>query len=985
MSFVLTIALLLSSVVPAYAQPATHAQSAQTASPTWRTTEQTDGVYLQWDAWGGQQSVTAAAVDAAAMDAVAMDAAAQQRLAAQLPTMRYGGYNLPMQLTTVLLPDGADATPQIQQLEDGAWSAGLVEAAPLSLDEFDLEDEYFAPIEEKVLPTAPVFVLREGRMRGQRIAVIAFSPIYAQDGAVKFAYRVGALAPKAKPLTDFPQFADQSMSLASGAPRVGGVAPAPPTNAAALQNSIKVQVAAAGLQTIAGSDLINNGIAANTALSTLQLFYRGAEVALEVVDSDGKLDAATQVRFYAHHQIDSMTVGDWWNETEFYWLTYKAGANGLRMSSRAATPGAAPLRSNALEKGIWEDNKIYESTMPGADNDHWFAAELNADPTQAGNPSLYPKATVTLNNLLPLDAASGDPSIFRLTGSARTNLITHTLEVNVGGDVHTLAWNNAQYYESWDEQISSAKHPAQLNLTLMPGSGISQIRLDKVYWQQPVQLNFQSKGAAFSSVDGNWRYQLTNTAANRVLYDVTDPLKPVILSIPGGTNAQFEDGATARDYLLSGPGVNFTPTLSKHAPVNFTNGKGADALYIAPAFLLDELAPLIALRQQQGYKVEAIDAQQIYDAWSFGQVSPEAIRSLLRYAVQNWNPAPIAATLVGDSTNDPKNYLGFRDGIYGVNLLPAYFANVDPWLVTTACEPCFGQLDDEDPLAGTTDPDFLIDIWIGRLSVQDEAQLTTVVNKIVGYETDPTKNERATWRQTSLFYAEEFMRADGTTDAAGDFAAFSDSIINEVQPSYVNTMRVYYDPRPGGVTDAWREPDAAKVRLRVINALQSGPALAAYNGHSNHWQNGSTDKSVADPYLLGFNDIYQLHNRDQLTIMLEMTCFTGQFTKTSATATVMDERFLRYEDGGAVAVWAPAGLTVAHGHDKLMTGFHKKLWNSPQYSQNMGQLTEAGYLELFTSSTCCQDARLTFLLMGDPLTTALVQQNRLTHLPITMR
>lgn len=429
LSVVLTISLLLSSFVPAYAQPAVDAQRTQTATPTWRTAEQTDGVSLQWDAWGGQPSVAAAAVDAAA----------QQRLAAQLPTMRYGGYNLPMQLTSVLLPDGVDATPQIQQLEDGAWSAGLVEAAPLSLDGFDVEDEYFAPVEEKMLPAAPVFVLREGRMRGQRIAVIAFSPIYAQAGAIKFAYRMAAVAPNAKPLTNLAQFADQNVAQASAAPRVGGVAPSPPTNAAALQNSIKVKVAAAGLQTIAGSALIDNGIAANTTLATLQLFYGGAEVALQVQDSDGKLDASTQVHFYAHHQIDSLTVGDWWNETEIYWLTYKAGANGLRMGSRAATPGTAALRANAIEKGIWEDNQIYESTMPGVDNDHWFAAELNADPTQAGNPSLYPKAAVTLNNVLPLDATSGDPSIFRLTGSARTNLVTHTLEVNVGGAIQTLA------------------------------------------------------------------------------------------------------------------------------------------------------------------------------------------------------------------------------------------------------------------------------------------------------------------------------------------------------------------------------------------------------------------------------------------------------------------------------------------------------------------------------------------------------------------
>lgn len=968
-SIVFALALLLAPMAPAHAQQAVVAQPSQPAPATLSTIDQEGGLLLKWDAWGGQEAVSAAA----------LDGAAQRRLVEQLPTMRYAGYNLPMQLNTVLLAEGADAIPQIQAVEEGVWSASLEEAMPLSPNALDWEDDYFSPVEEKMLPSSPVFVLREGRMRGQRIAVIAFSPIFEQEGIVKFAYQMEAVVPNATPLVSSAQLADQS------ALQLGGAAPLPPTNAAALQNSVKIHVAAAGLQTVAGSALIENGVAANTALSTLQLFYQGTEVAIEVRDSDGKLDASTQLRFYAKSQADSMTVGDWWNETEIYWLTYKAGATGLRMSSRSAAPGAAAIRSSAMEKGIWEENKLHESTMAGADNDHWFAAELNADPSQVGNPSLYPKLDITLNNQLPLDTSSSEPSTFRLTGSARTNLITHTLQVNVGGDVKTLSWNNPQYYASWDEEFSSQKHPAQLNLTLIPSSGVSQLRFDKVYWQQPVQLNFQGKGAAFSGVVGDWRYQLTNTAAERTLYDVTDPLKPVILTISGGVNVQFQDGPTARDYLLSGPGKIHTPTLSTHTPVNFTSGKGADALYIAPAFLLDELAPLVSHRQQQGYKVEAIDAQQIYDAWSFGQVSPEAIRNLLRYAVQNWKPAPIAATLVGDSTNDPKDYLGFRDGIYGVNLLPAYFADVDPWLVSTACDSCFGQLDDDHPLEGTTDSDFLMDIWIGRLSVQDEAQLISVVDKILRYENDPNKDVPATWRQTSLFYAEEYERADGTVDAAGDFAAFSDAIIEEVQPPYVNTMRVYYDPRQGGVTEPWREPDAALARQRVIDAWKSGPALAAYNGHSNHWQHGSTDKNVPDPYMFGFNDIYQLNNKDQLTILLEMTCFTGQFTKTSATATVMDERFLRYENGGAVAVWAPAGLTVAHGHDKLMQGFHARLWSQPQYSQRMGQLIEAGYMELFTQSACCQDARLTFLLLGDPLTPALVQKFNQSHLPINMR
>lgn len=51
----------------------------------------------------------------------------------------------------------------------------------------------------------------------------------------------------------------------------------------------------------------------------------------------------------------------------------------------------------------------------------------------------------------------------------------------------------------------------------------------------------------------------------------------------------------------------------------------------------------------------------IYDEFSFGEKSPQAVKDFLSYASSNWKRKTRYALLVGDASYDPKNYLGFGD------------------------------------------------------------------------------------------------------------------------------------------------------------------------------------------------------------------------------------------------------------------------------------------------------------------------------------
>lgn len=897
------------------------------------------------------------------------------------PHQPYDGHLLPLQTQAILVD--TEHEPQLSNLESIPWQGPLRATTtphthlPSEETEQPLIPALASPPME--MPTSPLFILREGRLRGQRIAVVAISPIYATSAGLQLATSFQASLP-GQLLT-----AELLHTLMTTPETHGSITGPAPSNPAAATAAVKVVVSESGLQLLRGADLLTAGLKQGAALAKLRLLNpRGAESALEIQDADGLLDANTLVRFYAPAAPYTAQVGNRWNLEEIYWLTLEP-VNGLQMQRRSVVAGTAQVRNTAFATGVWERNRFYESTMSGVDGDHWFSSVLSALPN--AQPNELATFPITLESHLPLTLTAGTQ--LTITGSART-FGTHTLKLATDQTATELPWEINSLYENWQVTAHLPQPAAQFNLSIMPSSAgrLVEIYLDKILWRMPVQLAFAGQGATFWGADGQWRYTLQDLPSAGALYDITDPLQPQRLTIPWATRLTFEDGPSARHYLVANQQQLATPTLLPHTPVDFTRPTGADAIYLAPAAFFATLAPLIEHRRQQGYRVALIDLQQVYDAWSFGQVSPDAIRNFLRFAVANWSPAPKAVTLVGDSTTDPLNYSGSDNP----NILPAYFAYVDPWLGEIPCEACFAQLDGDSPFDQTADAGMLADIWLGRLSVQNPQQLQAVVDKILAYETAPQRWESAYF---SLYIADNYIQPDGAVDPAGNFAYYQDLVISgnpalgipPMQSPVLPARRLYYDPDPNGTPATWREPDAVRARQRVIRQMQQQPSLVVFNGHANHFQLASTIRSLPEPFLFGTNDVSLLENQSWLPIVLQMTCLTSQFTYVSTSGTTIDERLQREPNRGAVAVWGSAGLSVAHGHQSLLRGFHQQLWSRPPGKAQLGELTTAGYLELFTAESCCQETRLAFVLFGDPLTPARIWEANLQglFLPIVLK
>lgn len=899
----------------------------------------------------------------------------------QLPTMRYQGYLLPMQLFTVEVEEGQPLDLQLTNVRTQPWQAPVEPAAPLAplAVEWQALADPTAVVETVALPQAPLFVLRQGRLHGKQIAVLAVSPLYAEAGVTKVAVGFSARAAHTR-LVDNP-----TLYTAAATARLGDQARANnalgPVNPDALRNAFKVLVSEAGMQQLTGAALAAAGFDLNGIDPTrLQLRHNGAEVALQIDGvAGGKLTATSTLRFY------TAQVGDRWNTQETYWLTQGDSA-GLRMSTRAVAQGAAPPRSTAFEQGLWEDPLLYDSRYEGSDGDHWFHSNLLTSQSSAAAVATPANAAATLTPRLPRVTDTGIYTV-AVTTNIRGN---HAMRVQIGSDHQDVIWSSVAANElvrNWQHVITSTAQSNLLDISLLSTPPTTDkeatILLDKVAYHVPVLLDFGGGGAQFVGVADTWRYQWSNLPSGYTLYDVTSGATPVIL---GGADASgFQDGPTPRTYLVTGPGTLLIPTVVAHTPLTITGVSGADALYIGPAAFLPELGALIQLRRDQGYSVVTVDVQALYDGWNFGQVSPEAIRAFLRYAAANWQPAPRAVTLVGDGTVDPHNYE--KKG--NVNFIPPYLAKVDPWLIEAACEPCYAQLDGDNPVTGD-DPEghfFAADLWIGRLPVKSNGDLTGLVNKIVSYERTTTL---AGWQNINVFVADNYIKSVDTSgqpvkDLAGDFAKISEGIV-AIAPAGVRTSRVYYDPYPQfsdpSGAQSWRIPNAVQAHSDVIARLSAGAGLVTYNGHSHHWQWAITDESPsADPNsLLGLYDTDLLTNKNRYFIGLSMTCLTSQFQKPAFSGTVLDERLLLNTNGGAVAQWGPAGLSVAYGHDLLQRGFYEALWSAPPLTAKMGALIEAGNVALLTEGACCQDTLKTFLLLGDPLTTVRVYPGAIPEL-----
>src|SRR5207248_274658 len=134
------------------------------------------------------------------------------------PLVEVGGLRLPATLVALRVNGDAPLVPQIALLQSAPWQGSLPAIVrPLRQTIAGDRRPDLAAAPSPALPESPIVVLREGRMRGARIAVLALTPVFAQDGAMRAVTALRATVPGAEPLAQ-----DATALLAQAGPFLAG-------------------------------------------------------------------------------------------------------------------------------------------------------------------------------------------------------------------------------------------------------------------------------------------------------------------------------------------------------------------------------------------------------------------------------------------------------------------------------------------------------------------------------------------------------------------------------------------------------------------------------------------------------------------------------------------------------------------------------------------------------------------------------------------
>ena len=166
--------------------------------------------------------------------------------------------------------------------------------------------------------------------------------------------------------------------------------------------------------------------------------------------------------------------------------------------------------------------------------------------------------------------------------------------------------------------------------------------------------------------------------------DVTDPQAPLLLPVTrdeAGSPVVQVPLSGRRQVLLVAKGAALRPTVTPdRAEPNLHQLPPADYLAITDPSLDTALEPLLEHRRQEGLTVARVFAADLYDQYSYGLLSPEAIRAFVAewYGRAPAEHKPRFLLLAGDANYDYRDAL--KTGVK--NLVPAMLLRADGFLET---------------------------------------------------------------------------------------------------------------------------------------------------------------------------------------------------------------------------------------------------------------------------------------------------------------
>ncbi|HET7843537.1 MAG TPA: C25 family cysteine peptidase, partial [Xanthomonadales bacterium] len=387
-----------------------------------------------------------------------------------------------------------------------------------------------------------------------------------------------------------------------------------------------------------------------------------------------------------------------------------------------------------------------------------------------------------------------------------------------------------------------------------------------------------------------------------------------VASFAGGHAAWLpgrSDGAV--EYLVSEAAAAFAPAVEpRRAPIDITSGQAEYLVVTHPAFTAG-LSQLLALKRAQGLSTAFVETTQIYRQYGDGVPGAAPIARYIADAIARRGTRYVL--LVGGDSYDYKDYHGGA----AFSFVPTMYGQVEELIRYAPSDTRYADVDgDQQP-----------DVAIGRLPVRSRAELDAVVAKIAAYSA-------ADAQQPS-----RMVLASGAAEEQQSFRALDEQFAS-LGANGRDVVRAHVD-----------DLGAAGARTALLAALDTGPAIVSFAGHS------APGQWTFDP-LATTSDVAALGNAGRPGVYLQWGCWTSYFVL--PTSVTMSQALLVAPDRGAAATIGATALSDFAAHRELS----RRLATHMVPGTRIGDALLAAKRELGAGTQMQPDAIYGIELLGDP-------------------
>jgi hypothetical protein len=741
----------------------------------------------------------------------------------------------------------------------------------------------------------------------------------------------------------------------------------------------KIGAGKQGIYKLTGAQLGSLGFSLPIVSNQLQLFgfdisnlndkvpsipaFGITENAIKVVDGgDGQINSTDYILFYnqgpVYWKFDS-TVNrivhrNFSNaDTVFYFLTL--GQNGKRI-------GVQDLQSqNPIAKEVFNQQYVFEKDS---------ISLLNSGKTFYGSPMgqgagklgslLFPFSTQGMN------ASSELKSFFHLASTTyqENGLFDFSLNDQSVKSATLQPVSGMLYDDIASEKIDSfsvnnqSNWPVKSNLKIAFNSTNSSSTgwIDYVEIQLKKPIGFwQDSTMSFSINEGlqvgkmaNCKIQ--NMDPTAVVWNVTNVQYPqeIKCMIDANGSGFFIQTLDASSSFFGAKQIAFeTPTLL--GPINnqniSINNKGVDYIIItAPAFVNAANKYQQFQQTQFGRKAIVVNAKELYNDFSGGQVSAVAIRnylkSLLNSAAQNNVNAPKYLLLLGIGN------FNYRK----INIeqeLPTYESvNSNSILSSFSTDDFFAALSTNDDINNYNALQQL-QLSVGRIPARTSQEADTIINKLINYQTN---NIGGTWENKITWVADD-----------GDYNLHlqdAESIINKLQTnaSHWDQNKIYLDFfTPSNSSSGNTYP---LVFNAIQQSVQDGTLLLNYTGHGNYLR-------LSEEAVISQAQFDLWNNAGKLPLMVTASCNFAPYDQPGLKSIAWDA--LMKNSNGIIGLVAANRLVFAFSNKQINDLFIQQLLvkNASGNYNTIGEALQKAKIANWASGGDRVND-LKFNLIGDP-------------------